>query len=207
MFRMLLIDQDVNASGVATPGGRGQNQLSIFSCNVCAKVFMSLSHMRQHCLIHTNLKPYRCSKCEYATNTKGTPPTQGVRPQHKGYATNTRGTPPTQRVCHQHKGYVTNTKGTSPTQRVRSQHTGYATNTRDTPPTQRVRRQHKGYAANTRGTPPTQGVRHQQKGYAANTKGTPPTQYVLFKFLNRVHFYYIILSGRGHMHEAPIACL
>jgi len=70
MFRTLVIEQEVNENA-PPPSSRTMNELSIYSCNVCEKVFMSLSHMRQHCLIHTDLRPFHCTKCEYATNTKG----------------------------------------------------------------------------------------------------------------------------------------
>ena len=70
MFRTLVIEQEVNENA-PPPSSRTMNELSIYSCNVCEKVFMSLSHMRQHCLIHTDLRPFHCTKCDYATNTKG----------------------------------------------------------------------------------------------------------------------------------------
>ena len=70
MFRTLVIEQKVNENA-PPPSSRTMNELSIYSCNVCEKVFMSLSHMRQHCLIHTTLRPFHCSKCDYSTNTKG----------------------------------------------------------------------------------------------------------------------------------------
>ena len=70
MFRTLVVEQKVNENA-PPPSSRTMNELSIYSCNVCEKVFMSLSHMRQHCLIHTTLRPFHCSKCDYSTNTKG----------------------------------------------------------------------------------------------------------------------------------------
>ncbi|CAN7947965.1 unnamed protein product, partial [Ixodes pacificus] len=45
--------------------------LHVFSCNVCKKVFKTQSHMRLHCLIHTDLKPFTCHQCEFSTNAKG----------------------------------------------------------------------------------------------------------------------------------------
>ena len=66
-----VIDQDINEN--AGTYGRGQlSSLSLYSCTVCEKVFKTLSHMRLHCLVHTDLKPFRCNKCQYTTNTKGT---------------------------------------------------------------------------------------------------------------------------------------
>lgn len=45
--------------------------LSLYTCTVCNKIFKTVSHMRLHCLIHTDLKPFVCSKCNYSTNSKG----------------------------------------------------------------------------------------------------------------------------------------
>lgn len=45
--------------------------LHVFSCNVCKKVFKTQSHMRLHCLIHTDLRPFTCHQCEFSTNAKG----------------------------------------------------------------------------------------------------------------------------------------
>uniref|UniRef100_A0A147BDQ0 C2H2-type domain-containing protein n=1 Tax=Ixodes ricinus TaxID=34613 RepID=A0A147BDQ0_IXORI len=45
--------------------------LHVFSCNVCKKVFKTQSHMRLHCLIHTDLKPFTCHQCDFSTNAKG----------------------------------------------------------------------------------------------------------------------------------------
>ncbi|XP_070205765.1 zinc finger protein ZFAT-like [Littorina saxatilis] len=70
MFKVHVIDQDINEN--AGSYGRGQlSALSLYSCTVCEKVFKTLSHMRLHCLVHTDLKPFKCTKCSYATNTKG----------------------------------------------------------------------------------------------------------------------------------------
>ena len=70
MYRQHQIAQDLNekaliASRLVT------NNLSLYSCNVCEKIFKTLSHMRLHCLIHTDLKPFRCPRCPYASNAKG----------------------------------------------------------------------------------------------------------------------------------------
>ncbi|KAG0445316.1 hypothetical protein HPB47_016808 [Ixodes persulcatus] len=35
------------------------------------QVFKTQSHMRLHCLIHTDLKPFTCHQCEFSTNAKG----------------------------------------------------------------------------------------------------------------------------------------
>nr|KAG5708031.1 hypothetical protein BaRGS_025169 [Batillaria attramentaria] len=70
MFKVHVIDQDVNEH--AGTYGRSQvTSLSLYSCTVCEKVFKTLSHMRLHCLVHTDVKPFKCSKCQYATNSKG----------------------------------------------------------------------------------------------------------------------------------------
>ncbi|KAL3244060.1 hypothetical protein MRX96_019628 [Rhipicephalus microplus] len=45
--------------------------LHVFSCNVCKKVFKTQSHMRLHCLIHTDLKPFTCHQCDFSSNAKG----------------------------------------------------------------------------------------------------------------------------------------
>jgi hypothetical protein len=47
--------------------------LSLYTCTVCNKIFKTVSHMRLHCLIHTDLKPFMCNKCNYSTNSKGKP--------------------------------------------------------------------------------------------------------------------------------------
>ena len=70
MFRTHVIEQDLNENAPSAPR-TGTFGLSLYSCNTCDKVFKTLSHMRLHCLIHTNLKPFKCSKCTYASNSKG----------------------------------------------------------------------------------------------------------------------------------------
>lgn len=45
--------------------------LHVYCCNACKKVFKTQSHMRLHCLIHTNLKPFTCHQCDFTTNAKG----------------------------------------------------------------------------------------------------------------------------------------
>ncbi|GAB1603206.1 zinc finger protein ZFAT-like isoform X1 [Argonauta hians] len=70
MFRVHVIEQDLNENAPSAPR-TGSFGLSLYSCNTCDKVFKTLSHMRLHCLIHTDLKPFKCSKCSYASNSKG----------------------------------------------------------------------------------------------------------------------------------------
>ncbi len=70
MYKSHIIEQDVNENA-PPPGSRTSNELSIFSCNECEKVFMTLSHMRLHCFTHTDIKPFKCHKCNYASNSKG----------------------------------------------------------------------------------------------------------------------------------------
>ena len=70
LFRTHCIDQDVNEH--ARSNSRMlSNQLLLYSCNTCDKVFKTVSHMRLHCLIHTDLKPFRCHKCDYSSNCRG----------------------------------------------------------------------------------------------------------------------------------------
>ena len=70
MFNMHVISQDVN-DNAPPPASRTSNELTIFSCKTCEKVVKTLSHMRLHCLSHTTLKPFKCTKCNYASNSKG----------------------------------------------------------------------------------------------------------------------------------------
>ena len=46
-------------------------QLLLYSCGNCNKLFKQRTFARMHVLTHTNLKPFRCYKCMYCTNTKG----------------------------------------------------------------------------------------------------------------------------------------
>ncbi|XP_013396741.1 zinc finger protein ZFAT [Lingula anatina] len=74
MFKIHRIEQDVSEEAIApnpTPRGNFHSELSIYSCNVCNKVFKTISHMRNHVLIHTDIKPYKCLKCDFAANAKG----------------------------------------------------------------------------------------------------------------------------------------
>lgn len=70
MFRVHCIEQELN-SNVSQLSRFSSNLLSLYSCNTCDKVFKSLSHMRFHVLIHTNLKPFKCIKCHYTSNARG----------------------------------------------------------------------------------------------------------------------------------------
>lgn len=70
MFRQHMIEQDLNDK--ATVASRmTTNTLNLYSCNMCDKIFKTLSHMRLHCLTHTDAKPFKCPKCPYRSNGKG----------------------------------------------------------------------------------------------------------------------------------------
>ncbi|XP_041375842.1 zinc finger protein ZFAT-like [Gigantopelta aegis] len=69
MFKVHLIEQNLNEQADVMRNVSGS--LSLYSCNVCEKVFKTLSHMRLHCLIHTDLKPFKCTECDYSSNAKG----------------------------------------------------------------------------------------------------------------------------------------
>ncbi|XP_054716389.1 zinc finger protein Xfin-like [Uloborus diversus] len=43
----------------------------VYFCKKCKKTAKSLSHIRMHCLIHTDIKPFTCPNCSYETNSKG----------------------------------------------------------------------------------------------------------------------------------------
>ncbi|KAF8770860.1 Zinc finger protein ZFAT like protein [Argiope bruennichi] len=47
------------------------SNITLYSCIICLKEFHSLSHIRMHCLTHTDVKPFTCPKCPYRSNTKG----------------------------------------------------------------------------------------------------------------------------------------
>lgn len=70
MFRTHCIYQDLNEYA-RTSSRMLSNELLLYSCNTCDKVFKTVSHMRLHCLIHTDLKPFRCHKCQYSSNCRG----------------------------------------------------------------------------------------------------------------------------------------
>lgn len=65
------VTQEVDMSKMRKMTGRETNELLVFSCNICKKVFKSLSHMRLHCIIHTDLKPFKCPQCPFRSNAKG----------------------------------------------------------------------------------------------------------------------------------------
>lgn len=70
MFRQHMIEQDLNDK--ATVASRmTTNTLNLYSCNMCDKIFKTLSHMRLHCLTHTDAKPFKCPQCPYKSNGKG----------------------------------------------------------------------------------------------------------------------------------------
>ncbi|GFR74629.1 zinc finger protein ZFAT [Elysia marginata] len=71
MFRIHIIEQELNEMSGMVYNTPTMSSLSVYSCNVCEKVFKSLSHIRLHCVTHTELKPFKCTKCSYATNSKG----------------------------------------------------------------------------------------------------------------------------------------
>lgn len=70
MFRVHCIEQELN-SNVSQLSRFSSNVLSLYSCNMCDKVFKSLSHMRFHVLIHTDIRPFKCIKCDYVSNSRG----------------------------------------------------------------------------------------------------------------------------------------
>ncbi|KAK3757650.1 hypothetical protein RRG08_000162 [Elysia crispata] len=71
MFRIHIIEQELNEMSGMVYNTPTMSSLSVYSCNVCEKVFKSLSHIRLHCVTHTDIKPFKCTKCSYATNSKG----------------------------------------------------------------------------------------------------------------------------------------
>ncbi|GFO20664.1 Zinc finger protein zfat [Plakobranchus ocellatus] len=71
MFRIHIIEQELNEMSGMIYNTPTMSSLSVYSCNVCDKVFKSLSHIRLHCVTHTDIKPFKCTKCSYSTNSKG----------------------------------------------------------------------------------------------------------------------------------------
>lgn len=65
------IEQEENERTFQSRNSRMKKTLDVFSCQICSKVFMSLSHVRLHCVTHSQLRPFKCFKCKYETNTKG----------------------------------------------------------------------------------------------------------------------------------------
>ena len=70
MWQRHAVPQELNDQAPPS-ASRTQEELSLYACTVCDKVFMSMSHARLHCLTHTDVRPFRCHKCEYGTNTRG----------------------------------------------------------------------------------------------------------------------------------------
>ena len=70
LFNVHVIQQDINENSLVN-FSRVTNELSVYTCTVCDKVFKMLSHVRNHVLGHTDLKPFACRLCEYASNNKG----------------------------------------------------------------------------------------------------------------------------------------
>ncbi|KAI8759371.1 zinc finger protein ZFAT [Biomphalaria glabrata] len=71
MFRIHIIEQELNETIGMTYNTPTMSSLSVYICNMCEKVFKSLSHIRLHCVTHTDLKPFHCNKCKFTTNSKG----------------------------------------------------------------------------------------------------------------------------------------
>uniref|UniRef100_A0A224Z602 Zinc finger protein zfat n=1 Tax=Rhipicephalus zambeziensis TaxID=60191 RepID=A0A224Z602_9ACAR len=65
------VAQEITCPPGTRPAPKEVCDLHVFSCNVCKKVFKTQSHMRLHCLIHTDLKPFTCHQCDFSTNAKG----------------------------------------------------------------------------------------------------------------------------------------
>uniref|UniRef100_A0A131XEX7 C2H2-type domain-containing protein n=1 Tax=Hyalomma excavatum TaxID=257692 RepID=A0A131XEX7_9ACAR len=65
------VAQEITCPPGTRPAPKEVCDLHVFSCNVCKKVFKTQSHMRLHCLIHTELKPFTCHQCDFSTNAKG----------------------------------------------------------------------------------------------------------------------------------------
>ncbi|GIY63235.1 zinc finger protein ZFAT [Caerostris darwini] len=48
-----------------------KSHITLYSCIVCRKEMHSITHIRMHCVTHTDAKPFTCPKCQYCTNAKG----------------------------------------------------------------------------------------------------------------------------------------
>ena len=70
LFSVHAIQQDINENSPVNIS-RVSSELNVYTCTVCDKVFKMLSHVRNHVLGHTDLKPFACRLCEYASNNKG----------------------------------------------------------------------------------------------------------------------------------------
>lgn len=68
MFALRAVDREVD---LAATRSRPRPKVNVYSCLLCRKAFRSPSHARLHCLVHTQLRPFRCFRCRYATNTRG----------------------------------------------------------------------------------------------------------------------------------------
>lgn len=62
--------QTMNSNAV-TNAPRSNGDISLHSCNICEKVFKSLSHIRYHCLTHIDGKSFKCPECDFRSNSKG----------------------------------------------------------------------------------------------------------------------------------------
>ncbi|ESO82758.1 hypothetical protein LOTGIDRAFT_211381 [Lottia gigantea] len=70
MYTRHCIAQELDESAVSI-GKNVNTELSLYLCNICSKVFKTVSHIRHHCLIHTDIKPFKCLHCDYKSNSKG----------------------------------------------------------------------------------------------------------------------------------------
>ncbi len=71
LYKEHFIKQDLNENVPVPLPAKMSSKLRVFSCNQCSKVLMSQSQARLHCILHTELRPFKCFKCDYATNIKG----------------------------------------------------------------------------------------------------------------------------------------
>ena len=54
--------QDVDTNSQPSNQYRGgSHDVTVFTCTMCGRMFLSQSHARLHCVIHTNKKPFRCT--------------------------------------------------------------------------------------------------------------------------------------------------
>ncbi|XP_067933010.1 zinc finger protein ZFAT-like [Watersipora subatra] len=70
MYKTHFIEQMMNSNAI-TSVPRANGDISLHSCNVCEKVFKTLSHIRHHCLTHIDSKPFKCPECDFRANSKG----------------------------------------------------------------------------------------------------------------------------------------
>lgn len=45
-------------------------QLVVYQCTACSRLSSSVQEARLHCLIHTDIMPFACTHCTYATSTR-----------------------------------------------------------------------------------------------------------------------------------------